>query len=65
MSLFQAWQHKATISSYDLKTLLLSQLSRVNCHIFSTGFNSGDLGGKSMSVMLDGTSSLPVVCHPA
>ncbi len=49
----------------DLKMRLLSQLSRMNCHIFSPGFNSGDLCGKSVSVMLDGTSSLPVVCHPA
>ncbi len=55
----------ATISSYDLKMRLLSQLSRKNCHIFSTGLSSGDLGGKSSSVMLGGINSLPVVCHPA
>ena len=29
MSLFQASQHKATISSYDLKMRLLSQFSRM------------------------------------
>ena len=34
-------------------------------HMFSTGFNSGDLGGKGSSVMLDGISSLSVVCQPA
>ncbi len=63
--LFQAWQDKATISSYDLETRLESQLSRMNCHMFSTGFSSGDLGGKGTSVMLGGITSLPVVCHPA
>ena len=65
MSSFQASQHRATISSYDLKLRLLSQLSRKNCHIFSTGLSSGALGGKSSSVMLGGITSLPVVCHPA
>ena len=45
--------------------LLESQLSRMNCHMFSTGFSSGALGGKNINVMLDGISSLPVVCHPA
>ena len=29
------------------------------------GFSSGALGGKNINVMLDGISSLPVVCHPA
>ena len=33
--------------------------------MFSTGFSSGALGGKNINVMLYGTSSLPVVCHPA
>ena len=65
MSLFQASQHRATISSYDLKMRLLSQLSPKNCHMFSTGLSSGDLGGKSSSVMLGGIASFPVVCHPA
>ncbi len=65
MSLFQASQHRATMSSYDLKTRLDSQLSRMNCQMFSTGFSSGDLGGKSRIVMLGGISSFPVVCHPA
>ena len=65
MSLFQASQHSATISSQVLNILLESQLSRMNCHMFSTGFSSGALGGKNINVMLDGISSLPVVCHPA
>jgi len=42
-----------------------SQLSRINCHMFSTGLSSGDLGGKGSSVMLGGTVSLLVVCQPA
>ena len=61
MSLFQASEHMLTISSSDLKMRLLSQLSRMNCHMFSTGLSSGDLGGKDKSVMLDGILSLPVV----
>ena len=65
ISLFQASEHIATISSYDLKIRLESQFSRMNCHMFSTGLSSGDLGGKGKSVMLDGISSFPVVCHPA
>ena len=65
MSLFQASEHMLTISSSDLKMRLLSQLSRMNCHMFSTGLSSGDLGGKDKSVMLDGILSLPVVCQPA
>ena len=55
-----AW--KPSVSSC---ILLESQLSRMNCHMFSTGFSSGALGGKNINVMLDGISSLPVVCHPA
>ena len=62
MSLFQASQHRARISSCDLKTRLDNQLSRMNCQMFSTGLSSGDLGGKNRSVMLGGITSLPVVC---
>ena len=65
MSLFQASQHMATISSYDLKMRLDSQLLRMNSQLFSTGFSSGALGGNSSRVMLGGTVSLPVVCHAA
>ena len=65
MSLFQASQHRVTMSSYDLKILLDNQLSRMNCQMFSTGFSSGDRGGSNKSVMFGGTTSLPVVCQPA
>ena len=47
------------------KTLLDSQLSRMNCQVFSAGFNSGDLGGRGRSVKLAGIFSLSVVCQPA
>ena len=43
MSLFQASQRRATIWSQDGKILFQSQLSRMNCQAFSTGFSSGDL----------------------
>ena len=65
MSLFQASQQRETICSYEPKTWFDSQLSRMNCQMFSTGFSSGDLGGKVRMVMLPGTSSLPDVCQPA
>ena len=65
MRLFHASQQVATMSSYELKTLLESQLSRMNCQMFSTGLSSGALGGKGRSVMLGGIASLSVVCHPA
>ena len=65
ISLFQASEHIATISSYDLKTRLDNQFSRMYCQMFSTGLSSGDLGGRGRSVMLGGILSLPVVCYPA
>jgi|ETNmetMinimDraft_16_1059900.scaffolds.fasta_scaffold02030_3 hypothetical protein len=65
ISFVQASAHMATISSYDLKTRLDSQFSRMNCHTFSTGLSSGDLGGSGNMVMFGGIMSLPVVCHPA
>ena len=65
ISLFQDSQDISTISSYDLKIRFDSQLSRMNCQMFSTGFNSGALGGKGSMVIFDGTLSFPVVCHPA
>ena len=43
MSLFQASQQMATISSYDLNIRFDSPLSVMNCQMFSTGFNSGAL----------------------
>src|SRR5215203_2218482 len=42
-----------------------SQLSRMNCQTFSTGFNSGHLGGSARRVMLGGTTSRLERCHPA
>ena len=44
---------------------LESQLSRMNCQMFSTGFSSGDFAGSGIRVMLLGTGSLAVVCQPA
>src|SRR6202011_4732007 len=54
MSLFQAKQQWSRMSSYDLKTRFESQLSRMNCQMFSTGLSSGDFGGDGKSVMLSG-----------
>ncbi len=65
INLFQASEHMSTISSYDLNIRLDSQLSRMNCHTFSTGLSSGDFGGKGRSVMLGGIFSFLVVCQPA
>ena len=42
-----------------------SQLSLMNCQIFSTGLSSGDFGGNDTSVMLGGTGSVFETCHPA
>jgi hypothetical protein len=42
-----------------------SQLSRMNCHTFSTGFSSGQRGGNGTRVMLSGTISSAEPCHPA
>lgn len=41
-----------------------SQLSRMNCQMFSVGFNSGERDGNGTMVRLCGTLSLSVVCHP-
>src|SRR3984893_5862579 len=49
MSLFQAKQQWSRMSSYDLKTRFESQLSRMNCQMFSTGLSSGDFGGNGKS----------------
>jgi len=62
---FQAWQQWSRMSSYEVKTRLESQLSRMNCQTFSTGLSSGDLGGSGSSVMLAGTSRAAEPCHPA
>ena len=42
-----------------------SQLSRMNCQMFSTGLSSGHLGGSGMRVILAGTTSSAEPCHPA
>ena len=65
MSLFQAWQQWATMSSYDLNTRFEIQLSRMNCQTFSTGFSSGDRGGSGSREMFPGTFSFDDKCHPA
>lgn len=65
MSLFQASQRRATIWSQDGKILFQSQLSRMNCQAFSTGFSSGDLGGRGSRVVFFGTASFLVVGQPA
>ena len=65
MSLFQASQQSATMSSQDLKMRFDSRLSRMNRQMVSMGVNSGALGGNGGGVMLAGPSSLAVVRHPA
>jgi hypothetical protein len=42
-----------------------SQLARRYCQMFSTGFSSGAREGRKIGVILLGTLSLAVVCHPA
>jgi hypothetical protein len=64
-SLFQASQQWSTMSSKDLKTRFESQLSRMNCQMFSCGLSSGHLDGNGIKVMLGGTMSLPDRCQPA
>lgn len=64
-SLFQASQQWSTMLSWEVKTRFDSQLSRMNCQTFSTGFSSGHLGGSGMMLMLPGTASFPDMCQPA
>lgn len=64
-SVFQAKQQWSRMSAWDVKMRLESQLSRMNCHMFSTGLSSGDRAGKGIKVMLSGTVNLAVVCQPA
>src|SRR4051812_46223133 len=42
---------------------LTDQLSRRNCQMFSTGFNSGARAGSSTSVRLSGTTRSLARCH--
>ena len=46
-------------------TRLESQLSRMYCQMFSSGFSSGDFGGNGSRVMLLWIGSLAEVCQPA
>src|SRR6516164_7246531 len=47
------------------KTVFESQFWRRYCQTFSTGFSSGARDGRKIGVMLSGTLSLLVMCHPA
>ena len=49
------------ICSSDWKTKLDSQLSRMNCQMFSVGLSSGERGGRGRRVTLAGIFSLSVV----
>lgn len=42
-----------------------SQLSRINCHRFLTGFNYGHLGGNGGNVLLVGIVSAADICRLA
>ncbi len=50
---------------YDANTRFESQLPRMNCQTFSTGFSSGHLAGSGTMVTLWGTISRSETCHPA
>jgi hypothetical protein len=49
VSLFQASQHWSRISLPAVKIRFDNQFSRMNCQMFSTGFNSGALAGSGKS----------------
>src|SRR4051794_3036094 len=53
------------MSRQEANTRLDNQLSRTNCQMFSTGFNSGARAGSSTSVRLSGTTRSLARCHPA
>src|SRR4051794_3668036 len=53
------------MSRQEANTRLDNQLSRRNCQMFSTGFNSGARAGSSTSVRLSGTMRSLARCHPA
>src|SRR3954471_7179029 len=53
------------MSRQEANTRLDNQLSRRNCQMFSTGFNSGARAGSSTSVRLSGTTRSLARCHPA
>src|SRR3954452_7150275 len=53
------------MSRQEANTRLDNQLSRKNCQMFSTGFNSGARAGRSTRVRLSGTTRSLARCHPA
>src|SRR3954451_13074049 len=53
------------MSREEANTRLDNQLSRKNCQMCSTGFNSGARAGSSTSVRLSGTTRSLAQCHPA
>src|SRR3954464_13534931 len=53
------------MSRSEANTRLDNPLSRRNCQMFSTGFNSGARAGSSTSVRLSGTTRSLARCHPA
>ena len=65
MRLFQAVQQGSRISLEELKARFESQLPRMNCRMVSTGFGSGDLGGKGKRVMFSGIFRALEPCQPA
>src|SRR3954462_13303381 len=65
MRRFQASQQWSTMSRQEANTRLDNPLSRRNCQMFSTGFNSGARAGSSTSVRLSGTTRSLAQCHPA
>ena len=65
MSLFQASQPWPTMSSKDVKIRFESQLSRMDCQMFSCGLSSGHFAGNGIKVILGGTMSRPDRCQPA
>ena len=65
VSLFQASQQWATMSSWFLKTRFKSQFWRMNCQTFSTGFSAGERDGRGGSVTFSETARRPDMCQPA
>ncbi len=52
------------MSSKDMKILLESQLSRMNCQTFSSGLSYGHFAGNGIRVMLGGAMSRPARRQP-
>ena len=58
ISLFQAAQQRATMSSQDSKMRFESQLSRRNRQLFPTGLSSGERGGRGSRVRFAGQAGV-------